>query len=61
MNDKKDSTCRGLQPDDNNVSEANSKCVEKKNVILDRTLCLIAQFAPSLLKNDIIKKSTSLG
>jgi len=32
----------------------------QRNIILERMLALIAQFVPSLIRNDIINKSTSL-
>ena len=51
---------RGLQPDGANVAEAQRKTAAQKNIILERILGLIAQFVPPLLRNDVIKKSTSL-
>ena len=39
----------------------NGKTAAQKNAVLEQMLGLVAQFAPSLLRNDIIKKSTSLG
>ena len=50
---KKSETNRSLQQDDN-VLEANHKSAVQKNIILDRMLVLIPQFAPSLLRKDII-------
>ena len=56
---KKSSTNRGLA--DNPADAGNQrKTAVQKNLILERMLGLVAQFAPSLLRNDIIKKSTSL-
>ena len=51
---------RGLSNDDKEVAEAHQKTAVQKCIQLNRMLGLIAQFAPSLLRNDIIKKSTSL-
>ena len=39
---------------------ANAKTDVQKAIILDRMLGIIAQYSPSLLRNDIMKKSTSL-
>ena len=50
---------RGLVSDANTVQ--NAKTAAQKNAVLEQMLGLVAQFAPSLLRNDIIKKSTSLG
>ena len=50
---KKSTPNRGLQAD-------RHKTPLQRNIILERMLALIAQFVPSLLRNDIIKKSTSL-
>ena len=44
----------------NTVEEAQRKTATQKNIILERMLGLISQFAPSLLRSDIIKRSTSL-
>ena len=49
---------RGLTGDP--TEQANAKTAAQKNAVLESMLGLIAQFAPSLLRNDIIKKSTSL-
>ena len=57
---KKSVTNRGLQSDGESVPSASCKTVAQKNMQLERMLCLIEQFSPSLLHNDIIKKSTSL-
>ena len=55
---KASSPNRGLTPD---ATEAvNAKTAAQKNAVLEQMLGLIAQFAPSLLRNDIVKKSTSL-
>ena len=49
---------RGLTDD---PSEANNrKAAVQKKIMLERMLGLIAQFAPSLLRNENIKRSTSL-
>ena len=50
---KKSTQNRGLQA-------VGNKTALQRNIILERMLALIAQFVPSLLRNDIIKKSTSL-
>ena len=50
---KKSVTNRGLEA-------AGGKTAVQRNIILERMLGLIAQFVPTLLRNDIIKKSTSL-
>ena len=51
---------RGLINDPNTVPENERKTATQKNIILERMLGLISQFAPSLLRSDIIKRSTSL-
>jgi len=51
---------RGLTNDPNTVAENERKTGTQKNIILERMLGLISQFAPSLLRSDIIKRSTSL-
>ena len=56
---KKSTANRGLA-DDTEGDAANRKSATQKNVQLERMLGIIAQFCPSLLRNDIIKKSTSL-
>ena len=55
---KASTTNRGLVSDANGVE--NSKTAAQKNAVLEQMLGLIAQFAPSLLRNDIVKKSTGL-
>ena len=50
----------GLVGDDDTVAVGDRKTAAQKAIILDRMLGLIAQFAPSLLRKDIIKSSTSL-
>ena len=50
----------GLTDDPDTVTAANRKTAAQKTIILDRMLGLIAQFAPSLLRKDITKSSTSL-
>ena len=54
---KKSVTNRGLVDD---PAGDQRKTAVQKNLLLERMLGLVAQFAPSLLRNDIIKKSTSL-
>ena len=49
---------RGLTDDP--VGADNRKTAVQKKIMLERMLGLIAQFAPSLLRNEIIKRSTSL-
>ena len=51
---------RGFAADDEQVPANDRKTAIQKNIQLERMLGLIAQFSPSLLRNDIIKKSTSL-
>ena len=52
---------RGLVSDGEEVPEAaNRKTAVQKWIILDRMLGIVPQFSPSLLRNDITKKSTSL-
>lgn len=51
---------RGLANDPDTVAENVRKTATQKNIILERMLGLISQFAPSLLRSDIIKRSTSL-
>ena len=51
---------RNLQSDCESVPSASSKTAAQKNMQLERMLGLISQFPPLLLRNDIIKKSTSL-
>ena len=48
----------GLQDDAAVI--ANAKTGAQKAIILDRMLGIVAQYSPSLLRNDIMKKSTSL-
>ena len=36
------------------------KTAAQKAIVLDRMLGIVAQYSPSLLRNDIMKKSTSL-
>ena len=57
---KKSSPNRGLASDSDEVPAGERKTAAQKNIHLERMLGLIAQFAPSLLRNDIIGKSTSL-
>ena len=52
---------RGLVSDANTVPAETRKTAVQKNAVLEQMLGLVAQYAPSLLRNDIMKKSTSLG
>ena len=49
---------RGLTSDGTDV--ANGKTAAQKNAVLEHMLGIIAQFSPSLIRNDIISRSTSL-
>ena len=49
---------RGLLPD--MKGDVVLKTAVQRNCILERMLGIIAQFVPSLLRNDIIKKSSSI-
>ena len=52
---------RGLANDGEEVTAAaDRKTAVQKKILLERMLDLIAQFSPSLLRNDIIKRSISL-
>ena len=51
---------RGLADDVEPIPADDRKTAAQKNVHLERMLGIIAQYAPPLLRNDIIKKSTSL-
>ena len=51
---------RGLTADGDEVAANARKTAAQKNAVLEQMLGLIAQLAPSLLRNKIIKKSTSL-
>ena len=51
---------RGLTDDGEDVAAAQRKTAAQKKLQLERMLGLIAQFSPSLLRSDIIKKSTGL-
>ena len=53
-------TNRGLQADGNDVPAADRKTAVQKKIQLERKFGIIAQFVPSLLRNEIVKKSTSL-
>ena len=57
---KKSVANRGLAADGDTVAANERKTAAQKNIHLDRMLGLIAQFSPSLLRNDIIRKSLSL-
>ena len=51
---------RGLVSDGESVPATQRKTAAHKCLHLNRMLGIIAQFAPSLLHNDIVKNSTSL-
>ena len=51
---------RGLLDDADTVEATVRKTAVQKKIILERMLALIAQFSPPLLRNEIIKRSTSL-
>ena len=52
---------RGLTDDSEAVQvEENRKTAIQKQILLERMLGLIVQFVPSLLRNEIMKRSTSL-
>ena len=51
---------RGYTDDDDTVEAAVRKTAVQKCLILERMLGIVAQYSPSLLRNDIIKKSTNL-
>ena len=53
-------TNRGLQDDPNDVAADVRKTAAQKSIQLERMLGLIAQFSPSLLHNEITKRSTGL-
>ena len=57
---KKSVANRGLAGDVDPVPAADRKTAGQKNIQLERMLGLIASFAPSLLRKDIIDKSLSL-
>ena len=50
----------GLADDPDTVAAADRKTGVQKAIVLDRMLGIVAQYSPSLLRNDIMKKSTSL-
>ena len=52
---------RGLVADADPIPADERKTALQKNAILEQMLGLIAQYAPALLRNDIMKKSTSIG
>ena len=60
LNGKQGVANRGLANDPETVAEADRKTAVQKVIILERMLAVIAQFAPSLLWNEILKRSTSL-
>ena len=51
---------RGLADDPVDAANADRKTAVQKNIQLEIMLGIIAQFSPALLRNDILKKSTSL-
>ena len=51
---------RGLQSDGEDVAQASRKTAAQKAIVLERMLGLVAQYAPSLLRKDVMKSSTSL-
>ena len=51
---------RDLTDNDESVPEAKRLTATQKVANLNRMLGLVAQYSPSLLRNDLIKKSTSL-
>ena len=44
--------------EDDALERLNRKTAAQKSILLDRMLGLIGQFVPSLLRNDVIKRST---
>ena len=50
---------RGLTPDAA-AADAGGKTAAQKNALLEHMLGIVAQFSPSLIRNDIINRSTSL-
>ena len=57
---KKSVASHGFADDGEDAPAATRKTAVQKAIQLDRMLGLVAQFSPSLLRNDIIKKATSL-
>ncbi len=58
---KKSVANHGFDADGDEVPDVrNRKTAAQKSIQLDRMLGVVAQYAPSLLHNDILKKSTSL-
>ena len=51
---------RGLTSDPTDVAAAQRKTAAQKNAQLEHMLGIIAQYAPSLIRNEIINRSTSL-
>ena len=51
---------RGFSNDGQDVLQADRKTAVQRKIILERMSGLIAQFAPSLLRNEIMKHSISL-
>ena len=49
---------RGLTSDATDV--ANGKTAAQKNAVLEQMLGIIAQYSPSLIRNEIVERSTSL-
>ena len=50
----------GLIDDNGTVAAEDRKTAVQKNAVLEQMLGLIAQYAPPFLRNDIVKKSTSM-
>ena len=57
---KKSVANRGFIDDVEPIPETDRRTAVQKNILLERMLGIIAQFSPSLLRDDILKKSTSL-
>ena len=57
---KKSVANRGLTDDGNDVEEDKRRNAVQKNIQLEHMLGYIAQHSPALLRNDIVKNSTSL-
>ena len=51
---------RGLTSDGNDIEAAVRKTAAQKNAVLEHMLGMIAQFSPSLIRNEILNRSTSL-
>ena len=53
-------TIRGLAADADPIPANERKTAAQKNIHLERMLGLVAQFSPSLLRNEIVEKSLNL-